>query len=34
MLALNTSVSLRPVMVPSDLAKAGSSIEEAVKKYS
>jgi hypothetical protein len=34
MLALNTSVSLRPVMVPSDLAKAGSAIEEAVKKYS
>jgi hypothetical protein len=34
MLAFNTRVSFRPVMVPSDLAKAGSAIEEAVKKYS
>ena len=33
-LALNASVEIHPVMVPGDLAKAGSAIEAAVKKYS
>ena len=33
-LAFNASVEIHPVMVPDDLAKAGSSIEAAVKKYS
>jgi len=33
-LALNASIEIHPVMVPSDLAKAGSAIEAAVKKYS
>ena len=32
-LAFNASVEIHPVMVPDDLAKAGSSIEAAVKKY-
>jgi hypothetical protein len=32
-LALNASIELHPVMVPEDLAKAGSAIEAAVKKY-
>jgi hypothetical protein len=32
-LALNASVEIHPVMLPADLAKAGSSIEAAVKKY-
>jgi hypothetical protein len=32
-LAFNASIELHPVMVPDDLAKAGSSIENAVKKY-
>src|ERR1700694_3767844 len=29
MLAFNASIELRPVMIPDDLAKAGSAIEEA-----
>lgn len=33
MLALNASIEIHPVMTPDDLAKAGSSIESAVKKY-
>jgi hypothetical protein len=33
-LAFNASVEIHPVMVPDDLAKAGNSIEAAVKKYS
>jgi hypothetical protein len=33
-LAFDASVEIHPVMVPDDLAKAGSSIEAAVKKYS
>ena len=33
-LAFNASVEIHPVMVPDDLAKAGGSIEAAVKKYS
>ena len=33
-LAFNAGVEIHPVMVPDDLAKAGSSIEAAVKKYS
>jgi hypothetical protein len=32
-LAFNAKVSLRPVMTPQDLAKAGPSIGKAVKKY-
>ncbi|MEP7272104.1 MAG: DUF3303 family protein [Acidobacteriota bacterium] len=32
-LALNASVEIHPVMVPADLAKAGPSIERAVKTY-
>jgi hypothetical protein len=32
-LAFNAKVSLRPVMSPQDLAKAGPSIGEAAKKY-
>jgi hypothetical protein len=32
-LAFNAKVSLRPVMTPEDLSKAGSSIGKAVKKY-
>jgi hypothetical protein len=32
-LAFNASVEMHPVMVPDDLAKAGSSIEAAVNKY-
>ena len=32
-LAFNASVEFHPVMVPDDLAKAGSAIEKAVKKY-
>ena len=32
-LAFNASVELKPVMIPTDLAKAGSAIENAVKKY-
>ena len=33
-LAFNASIEIHPVMVPDDLAKAGSGIENAVKKYS
>ena len=33
-LAFNASVEIHPVREPDDLAKAGSSIEAAVKKYS
>jgi|ERR1043165_4839801 hypothetical protein len=33
MLAFNASVEIHPVMIPEDLAKAGDSIEKAVKKY-
>ena len=32
-LAFNAGVEFHPVMVPNDLAKAGSSIDAAVKKY-
>ncbi len=32
-LAFNASIEIHPVMVPDDLAKAGSAIETAVKKY-
>ena len=32
-LALNANVEIHPVMVPGDLAKAGSAIEAAAKKY-
>jgi len=32
-LALNAKVSLRPIMNPQDLAKAGPSIGAAVKQY-
>lgn len=33
-LAFNAEIEFHPVMVPEDLAKAGSSIEAVVKKYS
>ncbi len=32
-LAFNASIEFHPVMVPDDLAKAGSAIEAAVNKY-
>ena len=32
-LAFNASIEIHPVMVPDDLAKAGSAIDRAVKKY-
>ena len=32
-LAFNASIEIHPVMIPDDLAKAGGSIENAVKKY-
>jgi hypothetical protein len=32
-LAFNASIEVHPVMIPDDLAKAGPSIENAVKKY-
>jgi hypothetical protein len=32
-LAFNASIEIHPVMVPDDLAKAGSAIEKAAKKY-
>jgi len=32
-LAFNAKVSFRPVMSPQDLAKGGSGIEKAAKKY-
>lgn len=33
-LAFKASVEIYPVMVPDDLAKAGSAIDRAVKNYS
>ena len=33
-LEFNASIKIHPVMVPEDLARAGSAIEAAVKKYS
>ena len=33
MLAFNAGIEIHPVMIPEDLAKAGSAIENAVKKY-
>lgn len=33
MLAFNARIQFRPVMIPDDLAKAGSAIESAVKKF-
>ena len=32
-LAFNARIEFHPVMIPEDLAKAGSAIEQAVKKY-
>ena len=32
-LAFNAHVEIHPVMVPADLMKAGTAIEQAVKKY-
>jgi hypothetical protein len=32
-LAFNATIEINPVMVPDDLAKAGSSIEAAANKY-
>jgi len=32
-LALNASIEITPVMTPEDLAKAGPSVEQAVKTY-
>lgn len=32
-LAFNAGIEFHPVMVPEDLAEAGSAIEQAVKKY-
>jgi hypothetical protein len=32
-LAFNASIEISPVMLPDDLAKAGSAIDAAVKKY-
>ena len=34
LLAFNASIEIHPVMVPDDLARAGSAIDAAVKKYS
>jgi hypothetical protein len=33
MLAFDADIQLRPVMIASDLAKAGSAIEKAVEKF-
>lgn len=33
MLSFNASIELHPVMIPSDLVKAGSAIKKAVKKF-
>lgn len=33
MLAFNASIEMCPVMIPDDLAKAGSAIEKAVKNF-
>jgi len=32
-LAFNASIEIHPVMVPEDLARAGSAIDQAVKTY-
>ncbi|HTZ41324.1 MAG TPA: hypothetical protein VMB77_14320 [Syntrophales bacterium] len=32
-LAFNAGIEIYPVMIPEDLAKAGSAIDKAVKKY-
>ena len=32
-LALNAAIEIHPVMIPEDLAKASTGIEQAVKKY-
>jgi hypothetical protein len=32
-LSFNAGIEIHPVMMPDDLAKAGSAIENAVKKY-
>ena len=32
-LAFNATIEIHPVMVPDDLAKAGSAIEAAANKY-
>lgn len=32
-LAFNAGIEIHPVMVPEDLARAGSAIDKAVKKY-
>ena len=32
-LAFNASIEIHPVMTPDDLARAGSAIDNAVKKY-
>jgi hypothetical protein len=32
-LAFKASIEIHPVMIPEDLARAGSAIEKAVKKY-
>ena len=32
-LAFNAAIEIHPVMVPDDLAKAGTAIDNAVKKY-
>ncbi|MGO9568690.1 MAG: DUF3303 family protein [Desulfomonilaceae bacterium] len=34
MLALNASIEIHPVMVPDDLRRAATYIDQAVKKYS
>jgi hypothetical protein len=34
LLAFNASIEIHPVMVPEDLARAGSAIAAAVKRYS
>jgi hypothetical protein len=33
LLSFNASIEFHPVMIPEDLARAGSAIEKAVKKY-
>jgi hypothetical protein len=33
MLSFNASIELHPVMIPEDLAQAGTAIENAVKKF-
>ena len=34
LLAFNAAIEIHPVMVPQDLANAGTAIQQAVKKYS